>query len=151
MDRDELLERERASWGAFEAAIERIPADRRVEDGVVPGWSVKDLLWHCAYWAEYCADTMEARAAGDLADPWDHDDAYWNAENDRVARESKAMTWDAVESDAVGMREHVRNALLETTDEVAMRWFAEETFEHYDEHAAEIARFANEASSNTAS
>jgi hypothetical protein len=149
MDRDELLEHERASWGAFEAAVERVPADRRAEDGVVPGWSVKDLVWHCAYWAGYCGDTIEARVAGDLSDPWDHDDAYWDAENDRVAKESKAMTWEAVESDAAGMREQVRKALATTTDEVAMRWFAEETFEHYDEHATEIARFANEPSSTS--
>jgi Mycothiol maleylpyruvate isomerase N-terminal domain len=142
MDRDELLERERAAWGTFEAAVERVPADRRKLDGVVPGWSVQDLVWHCAYWAGFCAETIEARVAGDLSDPWDHDDAYWDAENDRVARESKEMTWEAVESDGARMRERVRAALAKTTDEVAMRWFAEETFEHYDEHAAEIARFA---------
>ena len=46
MDRDELLEREHASWSALEAAVGRVPADRRAVDGVVPGWSVKDLLWH---------------------------------------------------------------------------------------------------------
>jgi hypothetical protein len=61
MDRDELLEREHASWSAFEAAVGRVPADRRADDGVEPGWSVKDLVWHCAYWAGFCADTIEAR------------------------------------------------------------------------------------------
>jgi hypothetical protein len=45
MDRDELLEREHASWSAFEAAVGRVPPDRRAVDGVVPGWSVKDLIW----------------------------------------------------------------------------------------------------------
>jgi hypothetical protein len=146
MDRDELLEREASSWGAFGAAVERIAPERREVDGVVPGWSVKDLLWHCAYWAGYCAETIEARTSGDLSDPWEHDDAYWDAENDRVAQESKAMSWDTVGSNAARMRERVRAALASTTDDVAMRWFAEETFEHYDEHAADIARFANEPS-----
>jgi Mycothiol maleylpyruvate isomerase N-terminal domain len=143
MDREELLERERASWEAFEAAVGRVPADRRSVDGAVPGWSVKDLLWHCAYWAGFCADTIEARAAGDRSDPWDHDDAYWDAENDRVAQESKTMTWEAVESEAAEMREHVRASLAVADDDVSMGWFADETFQHYDEHAAEIARFAD--------
>lgn len=143
MDRDELLEREHASWRALEAAVGRVPADRRAVDGVVPGWSVKDLLWHCAYWAGFCADTIEARAAGDLSDPWEHDDVYWDAENDRVAQESKAMTWEAVESSAAGRRERARAALAKAIDDVSVKWFVEETFEHYDEHVVEIARFAD--------
>jgi hypothetical protein len=143
MDRHELLEREHASWSALEAAVGRVPADRRAVDGVVPGWSVKDLLWHCAYWAGFCADTIEARAAGDLSDPWDHDDVYWDAENDRVAQESKAMTWETVESSAAERRERARTALAKAIDDVSVKWFVEETFEHYDEHAVEIARFAD--------
>jgi hypothetical protein len=143
MDRDELLEREHASWGAFEAAVGRVPADRRAVEGVVPGWSVKDLVWHCAYWAGFCADTIEARAAGDLSDPWDHEDAYWDAENDRVAQESKTMTWEMVKSSAAAMRERARVALAMAIDDVSVKWFVDETFEHYDEHAAEISRFAD--------
>jgi len=142
MDRDELLEREHASWSALEAAVGRVPADRRAADGVVPGWSVKDLLWHCAYWAGFCAGTIEARAAGDLSDPWDHDDAYWDAENERVAQESKAMTWETVESSTAAPRERARAALAKAIDDVSLKWFVEETFEHYDEHAVEISRFA---------
>src|SRR5438093_8606040 len=90
MDREGMLQREAEAWAAFEAAIARVPADRREADGVVPGWSVKDLVWHCAYWASFCADTIDARAAGDMSDPWDHDDAYWDVENERVATEGKA-------------------------------------------------------------
>jgi hypothetical protein len=142
MEREELLERERASWEAFENAVRRVPDDRRSVDGAVPGWSVKDLVWHCAYWAGFCADAIEARAAGDPSDPWDHDDAYWDAENDRVAHESKSMTWESVESKARELREHARAALMLASDDDTLRWFAEETFDHYDEHAAEIARFA---------
>jgi hypothetical protein len=142
MEPEELLARERASWEAFQSEVGRVPVDRRSVDGAVPGWSVKDLVWHCAYWAGFCADRIEARAAGDLSDPWDHDDAHWDAENDRVAQESKAMTWESVESKAGELRERARAALELANDDDTLRWFAEETFEHYDEHAAEIARFA---------
>ncbi len=51
MDRDELLQREARAWDALEAAVARVPDDRRAEEGVVPGWSTKDLVWHCGYWA----------------------------------------------------------------------------------------------------
>ena len=143
LDRGELLERERSSWAAFEAAIARVPDDRRSVEGVVPGWSVKDLVWHCAYWTGFCAEAIQARARGDRSDPWYHDDAHWDAENDRIAQESKAMTWDAVVSSGAELRERAREALTHAVDDDSERWFAEETFEHYDEHAAEIARFAD--------
>lgn len=143
MDRRELLERERSSWEAFEAAVARVPIDHRSVDGVVPGWSVKDLMWHCAYWAGFCAEAIDARTGGDRSDPWDHDDAYWDAENDRVAQESKSMTWETVVSRGGELRERAREALALAVDEDSERWFVEETFEHYDEHAAEIARFAD--------
>src|SRR6266511_2228767 len=105
MDREELLEREHASWSALEAAVGRVPSDRRAVDGVVPGWSVKDLLWHCAYWAGFWAGTTEARAA---------------------ARPERA-----------------RAALAKAIDDAYVKWLVEETFEHYDEHVVEIARFAD--------
>jgi hypothetical protein len=69
MDRHDLLEMSMHLGARSRPAVGRVPADRRAVDGVVPGWSVKDLLWHCAYWAGFCVDTIEARAAGDLSDP----------------------------------------------------------------------------------
>jgi len=142
MDHEELLSRELASWAAFESAFGKVSPDRLEAEGVVPGWSVKDLVWHCAYWASFAADTIEARAAGDMSDPWDHDDAYWDVENDRVANEGKAKSWDEVMSGTAAMRDRARKALAAAPDEVAEGWFVEETIDHYDEHAAEIEAFA---------
>jgi hypothetical protein len=56
------------------------------------------------------------------------------------------MAWDEVIVGAARGRDHARAALLALPDltEVAETEFADETFEHYEEHAAEIVRFAAE-------
>jgi hypothetical protein len=48
-----------------------------------------------------------------------------------------------VESSAAGRRERARAALAKAIDDVSVKWFVEETFEHYDEHVVEVARFAD--------
>jgi hypothetical protein len=143
MEREALLQREAEAWGALETAVAGVPDERRTEPGVVPGWSVQDLLWHCAAWADFAGGNLEAMAAGTYADEH-HDDAYWDAMNADIAAASKAMSWDEVVAGASEARTRVRaalEALPEVTDEAAED-FSGETFEHYEEHASEIATFA---------
>lgn len=145
MDRDELLRREADAWTALGTAVGRVPADRLTEEGVVPGWSVADLVWHCGKWAEYSGANLEAMSAGTYVDE-DHDDAYWDAMNAQIAAASKSMAWEDILSGVAAMRERARaalEALPELTDEAAGD-FSGETFEHYEEHAAEIAAFADQ-------
>ncbi len=145
MDRDELLQREADAWAGLEAAVARVSAERRTVEGVVPGWSVQDLVWHCAAWADFAGGNLEAMAAGTYEDE-DHDDAYWDAMNADIAAASKAMSWDEVVAGAADARARVRAAIVavpDLTDEAAAD-FSGETFEHYDEHAAEIAAFADQ-------
>jgi hypothetical protein len=143
MEREAMLQREAEAWAALEIAVAAVPAERRTEEGVVPGWSVQDLVWHCAAWADFAGGNLEAMAAGTYADE-DHDDAYWDAMNADIAAASKAMSWDEAVAGAAEARARVRaalEALSEVTDEAAED-FSGETFEHYEEHAAEIAAFA---------
>ena len=142
MERDELLDREASSWEALMAAAARVPEGRRTELGVVPGWSVADLVWHCGYWADDAARRIELIAAG-TPEP-DDPEAVWQRTNDEVAEQSKAMSWDDIVSRSEGARQRIRTALssLSEISSGAESEFVEETFEHYDEHAAEIERFA---------
>jgi hypothetical protein len=142
MERQGLLDREAASWAEFIAAVGRVSAERRVELGVVPGWSVHDLVWHCGFWADDAAGRIEVLAAGGNAEP-DRPEAVWQAMNDEAAEASKAMSWDEIVSRSEAARERVRAALSSLTEvgPAAESEFVEETFEHYDEHAAEIERF----------
>lgn len=140
MDRDELLGREDEAWSAFVDAFAAVTEDRRDAPGAVPGWSVKDLVWHCGYWADYVGDLLERMTAGQPAPP----DQDWDEVNRLVMEDGRGMSWDEVVIAAERGRDRAREALIAMPEmsEAAGKEFADETFEHYDEHAAEITAFA---------
>ena len=145
MARMDLLRREEESWSGFMSQVSRVGPDRLDKDGVVEGWSVKDLVWHCAYWARFCAEVLESLGSADFTDPFEgHDDAYWDGVNEQVAQASKSMTWEQVVGEAPAIRERVRAAFSSASEGGKPdEWFAEETFEHYDEHTEQVRRFAD--------
>jgi hypothetical protein len=140
MNRDELLQREDDAWRRLEDAFAAVPEDRRDTPGVVPGWSVKDMVWHCAYWAGYAGDVLDRIGRGEPEPP----DQDWDAVNAAVAEDGRALSWDQIIVEAAKGRERARAALSALPDatDTAAGEFSGETFEHYDEHAAEISTFA---------
>ncbi len=140
MDRDALLGREDEAWTAFVDAFAGVPEDRRDLEGVVPGWSVKDLVWHCGYWADYVGDVLERISAGQPEPP----DQDWDALNLMVAEDGKGKPWDEVVVAAERGRDRAREALIAMPDvtDAAASEFTDETFAHYEEHTAEIVAFA---------
>ena len=138
MNREELLDEEAAAWSAFTEVLGRVPADRRTEEGVVPGWSAHDMIWHCGFWAGSVAGQLDG--TGDLDD---HDDAYWDALNARVVEEARTMSWEESLARSERERARVREALVEAADPSAdvLQEFRDETFVHYREHTAEIESF----------
>lgn len=143
MERQQLLDREASSWEALMGAVARVPEPRRTELGVVPGWSVADLVWHCGYWVDDAARRIELIAAG-RPEP-EEPEAVWQKTNDEVAEQSKAMSWDEVVGRSEAARERIRTvfAALSDVPSAAESEFVDETFEHYDEHAVEIRRFVD--------
>jgi Mycothiol maleylpyruvate isomerase N-terminal domain len=143
MERQQLLDREASSWEALMGAVARVPEPRRTEPGVVPGWSVADLVWHCGYWVGDAARRIELIAAGS-PEP-EEPEAVWQKTNDEVAEQSKAMSWDEVVERSEAARERIRTvfAALSDVPPAAESEFVDETFEHYDEHAVEIRRFVD--------
>jgi hypothetical protein len=143
MERQQLLDREASSWEAFMGAAARVPEGRRTELGVVPGWSVTDLIWHCGYWVDDAARRIELIAAG-RPEP-EEPETVWQKTNDEVAERSKAMSWDEVVGRSEAARERIRTvfAALSDVPPAAESEFVDETFEHYDEHGVEIRRFVD--------
>jgi hypothetical protein len=143
MERQQLLDREASSWEALMGAVARVPEPRRTDPGVVPGWSVADLVWHCGYWVDDAARRIELIAAG-RPEP-EEPEAVWQKTNDEVAEQSKAMSWDEVVERSEAARERIRTvfAALSDVPPGAESEFVDETFEHYDEHAVEIRRFVD--------
>ena len=126
-------------------AVARVPEARRTELGVVPGWSVADLVWHCGYWVDDAARRIEFIAAG-RPEP-EEPEAVWQKTNDEVAEQSKAMSWDEVVARSEAARERIRRVFATFSDipPAAESEFVDETFEHYDEHAVEIERFVDDS------
>jgi hypothetical protein len=146
MERQQLLDREASSWEALMGAAAGVPEARRTELGAVPGWSVADLVWHCGYWVDDAARRIELIAAG-RPEP-EEPEAVWQKTNDEVAEQSKAMSWDEVITRSEAARERIRTVLSSLLEigPAAESEFSDETFEHYDEHAVEIRRFADASS-----
>lgn len=143
---EQLLDREETAWSRMWAQVERVPVAARTRPGVVGDWSAQDMVWHCARWAEFCGEYLDVMRAGSFTDPFETEpDEHWDRMNQEIADQSKAMLWTDVEAGAVSARDRVRTAIaaLPEVDDVAERWFAEETFVHYDEHAEHIAAFAD--------
>jgi 2-iminoacetate synthase ThiH len=68
----------------------------------------------------------------------------WQVTNDEIAEQSKTMSWNEILTRSEAARERIRTVLssLSEIPVAAESEFGEETFEHYDEHAAEIEAFA---------
>jgi hypothetical protein len=98
------------------------------------------MVWHCGYWAGYVADVLDKLGRGEsTADSQD-----WDGFNATVTETGRAMSWDEVIVESEANREKARAALrrLPTLSDEAVAEFGGETFEHYEEHAAEVRAFA---------
>jgi hypothetical protein len=144
---EKLLQAEEIAWAEFVREVGRVPEHRRGEEGVVPNWSVNDLVFHNGKWAGVAAEKLarirDTGSAGE-EDP----DEVWQDKNSLWAAESKSMLYQEAMARALADREAAREALSalpEVTDEAAS-WFKEETFDHYQEHTEEISRFADSLS-----
>ena len=93
MGREELLKREDEAWSQLAATIAAAPSDRREVEGAVPGWSIHDLVWHCAYWAAYASDVLERLQRGEPELEEREDDDVWQAE---ILTTGRGMAWDQV-------------------------------------------------------
>lgn len=140
-DREELLRDEETAWHTFVAEVGRVPEHVRGVEGVVPGWSVNDLVYHVGRWARVGADKLELLREGHAAE----EDDDWEPMNRAWAQESKSLSYGDAMTSAMEERERTRELLLgmPTIDQEAASWFKEETTDHYLEHALEIARFAD--------
>jgi uncharacterized damage-inducible protein DinB len=138
--RSDHAKQEADSWGSFEAALEAIPRARWEDDGVLPGWSVKELLWHMAGWLQKCARRLEEMRTGGEAV---RTGQTVDERNDELADQARTMTVDAVYRGLIDARALVREEwqALPDVDERAISELACETYEHYDEHREDLERF----------
>jgi hypothetical protein len=140
MDRAGMLRHEQESWARFVEAIDATPTDRRTVEGVVPRWSAHDLVWHCAYWTAWASEVLERLHRGEPEPEQPEDEEAWDAE---ILAEGRTMGWDEAIRCAERNRTRVRAAFaaFDEPPELAVQWFTDDTFDHYEEHAAQIRAF----------
>jgi Mycothiol maleylpyruvate isomerase N-terminal domain len=146
--RDDYAAKEETAWQAFLTVVASVPPDRREDPTVVPGWSVKDLIWHNAAWTLFAATELEKLTGRPFQNPFDtNDDAHWDRLSETMIEEGRTKTFDEVLTDSEHARERARAIWnsLPTVEEQAAQWFAEESFIHYEEHMKEIQQYLNRA------
>ena len=140
-DRDELTRREAAAWAELRSAVGALtPEQRAAPSATGEGWSVKDVLWHIAFWWDDLSRMLEElRDRGDFTEGVD-DDAATDAMNAQVFEISRAMSLEDVVAGVGKARERLLaawGAVPEVT-EGAEQWFVWETLEHYEEHLPQV-------------
>jgi uncharacterized damage-inducible protein DinB len=138
-DANELRERVETSWRQLLRAVDGIADEKLAEPGVTGDWSVKALLGHVAFWDEHALAEVERSLAGQP-----RQDNDWQAMNDadNLARRERSLA----EQRAALDRAHaaLRERLAGIADSDAARvdeGIRADTYEHYPDHQAEIARW----------
>jgi uncharacterized damage-inducible protein DinB len=131
---DELLEREARAYSTFEEAVAATPPGRREEQVLSDGWSVKDVLWHVAFWWRDGEESFGKIRAGTWVDE-EWPDELTNSTNARVLEESRSMSLADVEAGLEAARTGLLEAFATVAgDKEADELFASETIDHYEEH-----------------
>ena len=133
-----VLERIDERWRGLQAAIDGIPDERMVEPGVSGDWSVKDLLGHVAVWDRYVVAAVRRFLAGAATGEVD-----WQRMNEREA----AARADRSVAEQREEMERAHAAMVAFVGALGPAEFRTknvrprirvDTYEHYDEHAADI-------------
>ena len=106
------------------------------------GWTFKDLVGHLAAWEEYTVAKLEERSAGGLAEPWPEDEDAFNA---REIANRKLVGPEAILDELDTAHRRLREAVAALTDDDlrdphVFQLVAGNSYAHYAQHAAELAR-----------
>ena len=138
MTKEELTAREAGAWAEFETLLAAVPEERLETPALDGGWSVKDVLWHVAFWWD---DLV--RASGE---EWRELEGDTDAINERELGRSRAEPFAEVRAKADESRSQMLGmwaSLGEITPEIE-EWFVVETVEHYAEHLPQIRTMAED-------
>lgn len=127
-----------ASWTNLRDALDGIPDDRLAEKGAVGEWSVKDVMGHIGFWDEQAVVAAHREMAGEPKR-----EADWQAMNEQQAA-TAADRGSAEQRSSMEQAHEAVVALLQAAPRLDPRTVGlcgcmqEDTYEHYDEHAADI-------------
>ena len=144
----EFLEEERELWRPFEAldGLTDEQLDTPIDDA--HEWSGRDLISHLVAWQQNCLDVAKELAVSETSTTKERSDAEWDERGDAINLDIQ-VEWRALPI------EEVRRRLREVPGELRgyltvvpearwikhadnLRFFIEETIEHYSEHMADL-------------
>ena len=135
-DRAAVTTREAEAWAAFYRLVEAVPAAQREEPVLRDGWSVKDVLWHVAYWWSDLAPSLDRMRTGEESSEH-HDDT--DTRNAAALAEGRTRTLAEVEGEVVRSRDALLAAWASAPEDPrAEETFVSETIEHYEEHEPQL-------------
>jgi hypothetical protein len=143
LNRDQLLARIDRQWRAFDQALAGLPDAVMLEEGVVEGWSAKDVIAHVATW------DGEAMKALPLIMQGRRPPRYGGVDNFNARQYESNARLSLPEARELLIVTHQR--LLDLLATVQESWFATETrfrhrlrldtWSHYPEHTEAILKW----------
>jgi hypothetical protein len=144
----EFLEEERDGWRPFEALDGLTDAQLDAEIEGAHGWTARDLISHMVAWQESATDVAKELAVGPESPTKARLDAEWAARGDVINDEINAA-WRAFPIDEVRRRLRTvpgeLRGYLTVVPEARwikhadyLRFFLDETIEHYADHLADL-------------
>ena len=139
------MRREAEAWSSIDLLLRGIDAESMATPDVNDdGWTVKDVVWHLAFWCEAAADVLDAIRAGSWGgiDPT-REPGWIDRRNGTELERSRSMDATTILRAWRDGRRRMLEAFgaLEEVTPDADEWFEESGAGHDAEHLPELARW----------
>ena len=149
LDALEFLEEERDGWAPFERLSELTDDQLAVDVEAAHGWSGRDLMAHLLAWQSLALKAATELAVDDASASIARADADWEARGGEAINAELTAAWaersmDDLRSTFASLPGELRGTLtvvpearwLKHADR--LRWFTDETIDHYREHLGDL-------------
>ncbi|HWZ18062.1 MAG TPA: ClbS/DfsB family four-helix bundle protein [Ktedonobacteraceae bacterium] len=153
LDKKSILKEMGTSYAALEEILTSLDKTQYFTEGVIPGWSIKDILAHIASWQHRLLRWLDAAMRNEepaISGPNNVEEM--DALNAQFYDENKALPLDEVLTDFRTTHQHIMDIVQAMPEEDLMSphrfawskgeplWqaIAGDTYEHYREHIEQI-------------
>ena len=153
IDKTSILKEMSTSYAALEEILTSLDKMQYFIEGVIPGWSIKDILAHIASWQHRLLSWLDAAVRNEKPTISGPDNVQeMDALNAQFYQVNKALPLDKVLIDFRTSHQHIMDIVQAMPEEDLMNphrfawskgeplWqaIAGDTYEHYQEHLAQI-------------
>jgi hypothetical protein len=156
VNKTSILNEMSTSYTAFEESLASLDKTQYFIEGVIPGWSIKDMLAHIASWHHRLLKWLDAAVRNEepaISGPDNVEEM--DALNAQFYQENKSLPLDVVLTDFRTTYQNILDIVQAMSEEDLINphrfawskgeplWhaIAGDTYEHYQEHIAQIKEF----------